>query len=86
MPEFLASDLPCNDGTVRVGSSQESVTNAVQSASPAAHTQLACYTLLRMASKDKGRKEVKKKPKPKPKAEPRKREEWISNAKPPAQS
>jgi len=39
-----------------------------------------------MASKDKGRKEVKKKPKPKPKAEPRKREEWISNAKPPAQS
>jgi len=40
-----------------------------------------------MASKDKGRKEVKKKPKPKPKVEPgRKREEWISNAKPPAQS
>jgi hypothetical protein len=41
-----------------------------------------------MASKDKGRKEVKKKPKPKPKVEPgRRREEWISSAaKPPAQS
>ena len=46
----------------------------------------ACYTLLPMASKDKGRKEVKKKPKPKPKVEPRRREEWISAAKPPAQS
>jgi hypothetical protein len=54
---------------------------------PTPHKTLACYTLFRMASKDKGRKEVKKKPKPKPKAEPgRKREEWISNAKPPAQS
>jgi hypothetical protein len=40
-----------------------------------------------MASKDKGRKEVKKKPKPKPKVEPgHKREEWISNAKPPSQT
>jgi hypothetical protein len=41
-----------------------------------------------MASKDRGRKEVKKKPKPKPKAEPvRKREEWISSAaKPPSQT
>jgi hypothetical protein len=41
-----------------------------------------------MASKDKGRKEVKKKPKPKPKAEPaRKREEFISSAiKPPTPS
>jgi len=47
----------------------------------------ACYKLFRMASKDKGRKEVKKKPKPKPKAEPgRKREEWISSAKPPGQA
>jgi len=40
-----------------------------------------------MASKDKGRKEVKKKPKPKLKAEPgRKREEWIGSAKSPGQS
>jgi hypothetical protein len=40
-----------------------------------------------MGSKDKGKKEVKKKPKPKPKVEPgRRREEWISSAKPPGQA
>jgi hypothetical protein len=40
---------------------------------------------MRMGSKDKGKKEVKKQPKPKPKVEPgRKRDDWNPNAIKPA--
>jgi hypothetical protein len=41
-----------------------------------------CVTLLRMGSKDKGKKEVKKAPKPKPKPEPGRKREGFTPAPP----
>ena len=41
-----------------------------------------CVTLLRMGSKDKGKKEAKKAPKPKPKPEPGRKREGFTPAPP----